>query len=181
LKYIVLTRITALAFLSASVMSYGQISIPASGIINTVAGNGTNGYSGDGGLATSAEIAYPPGMAVDSFGNIYIADTANNRIRKVTASTGDISTVAGNGTAGYSGDGGLATSAKLNWPESVAVDTSGNLYIADTDNNRVRKVTASTGYISTVAGTGAAGDSGNGGLACGVLDQFHTTRCLELI
>jgi sugar lactone lactonase YvrE len=126
----------------------------ASGDISTVAGDGTAGYSGDGGAATSAELNYPVGAVVDSAGDIYIADTYNQRIRKVTASTGKISTVAGNGTSGYSGDGGAATSAELNYPQSVAVDGSGNIYIADTGNQRIRKVTASTGIISTVAGGG---------------------------
>jgi uncharacterized repeat protein (TIGR03803 family) len=137
----------------------------ATGIISTVAGNGTFGYSGDGGAATKAEIGYPSGVAVDSAGNIYIADYANERIRKVTVSTGIISTVAGNGTAGYSGDGGAATSAELQHPVGVAVDSAGNIYIADMENNRIRKVTASTGKISTVAGDGTEGYSGDGGAA----------------
>jgi sugar lactone lactonase YvrE len=138
---------------------------PPPGIINTVAGNGTAGYSGDGGAATSAELHGPNAVAVDTAGNIYIADYYNNRIRKVTASTGDISTAAGNGTAGYSGDGGAATSAELNGPGDVAVDSAGNIYISDLGNNRVRKVTVSTGVISTVAGNGTKGYSGDGGAA----------------
>ncbi len=137
----------------------------STGIIFTVAGNGTAGYSGDGGAATSAELSGPYGMAVDSFGNLYIADTSNNRIRKVTVSTGIISTVAGNGTTGFSGDGGPATSAELESPFDVEEDSSGNLYIADTSNNRIRKVSASTGIISTIAGNGGAGYGGDGGPA----------------
>jgi hypothetical protein len=137
----------------------------STGIITTVAGNGTVGYSGDGGAATSAEINLPWSVAVDSTGNIYFADYGNSRIRKVTVSTGIITTVAGNGTAGYSGDGGAATSAKINYPEGVTVDSSGNIYIADYNNNRVRKVTVSTGKISTVAGNGTQGFSGDGGAA----------------
>ncbi len=137
----------------------------APGIINTVAGDGIRGYSGDGGLATSAEVNIPYGLAVDTAGNIYIADLENNRIRKVTASTGIISTVAGNGTAGYSGDGGAATSAEINFPYGVAVDSAGNIYIADNGNQRIRKVTVSTGIISTVAGNGIVGYSGDGGPA----------------
>jgi trimeric autotransporter adhesin len=136
----------------------------ATGVISTVAGNGTKGYSGDGGAATSAEIG-PNGLTVDSAGNIYMADEFSNRIRKVTASTGIISTVAGNGTAGYSGDGGAATSAELNVPDAVAVDGAGNIYLSDHNNERVRKVTVSTGKIATIAGNGTAGYSGDGGLA----------------
>jgi len=144
---------------------YGQITLPPPGIINTVAGDGTGGYSGDGGLATRAEISDPFGVAVDSAGNIYIADYLNHRIRKVSASTGDISTVAGNGTEGSSGYGGPATSAELYWPTGVAVDSADNIYIADEGNDWISKVTASTGIITVVAGTGALGYSGDGGLA----------------
>ncbi|MBV8732832.1 MAG: hypothetical protein JO336_23735, partial [Acidobacteriia bacterium] len=133
----------------------------STGVISTFAGipNGC-GYSGDGGPATSAELNVPAGVALDSSGNLYIADLANNRIRKVTASSGIISTIAGNGTAGYAGDGGPAISAQLNGPSSVALDSSGNVYIADTGNYRIRKVTAGTGEISTIAGNGTAGYSG---------------------
>jgi sugar lactone lactonase YvrE len=134
----------------------------STGIITTVAGTGTPGYSGDGGPATSAELNSPFGIAVDAAGNIYIADYFNNRVRKVTASTGDISTFAGNGTQGFSGDGATATSAEMHYPTSVAVDTVGNIYIADDVNDRIRKVTASTGIIQTVAGTGSTGYSGDG-------------------
>ncbi len=137
----------------------------STGIISTVAGNGTQGYAGDGGAATSAELQGPTGVAVDSAGNIYIADSYGNRIRKVAASTGIISTVAGNGNIGHSGDGGPATSAQLYYPYGVAVDTAGNIYIADSDNYRIRKITASTGIISTMAGNGTCGYSGNGGVA----------------
>jgi sugar lactone lactonase YvrE len=134
----------------------------ATGLISTVAGNGTAGYNGDGVAATSAELNSPTGVAVDGAGNLYIGDKSNNRIRKVTASTGLISTVAGNGTAGYNGDGIAATSAELDSPPRVAVDGAGNLYIADQSNNRVRMVTASTGLISTVAGNGTAGYNSDG-------------------
>ena len=133
--------------------------------ISTVAGNGTPGFSGDGGAATSAELNLAAGVAVDGAGNLYIADFNNNRIRKVAANTGTISTVAGNGTPGYSGDGDAATSAELNGPGGVTVDSVGNLYIPDLNNDRIRKVAASTGMISTVAGNGTQGHSGDGGLA----------------
>ncbi len=135
------------------------------GIITTIAGNGTTGYSGDGGPATSAALFEPAGVAVDDSGNVYIADYENQRIRKVTASTGIITTIAGTGTAGYSGDGGATTSAALNGPLGVAVDASGNVYIADYSNQRIRKVTAGAGIITTIAGTGTAGYSGDGSAA----------------
>ena len=118
--------------------------------ISTVAGTGSAGYSGDGGPATSAQLNQPYGVAVDSQGNLYIGDQWNHRVRKVTPS-GTITTVAGTGTAGYSGDGGPATDAQLNWPYGVAVDSADNLYIADYENDRVRKVDASSGTITTVA------------------------------
>ncbi len=137
----------------------------ATGIISTVAGTGSYGYSGDGGPATSAGLSDPYGIAVDAAGNLYIADTYNEVIRKVTIATGVISTVAGNGSGGYAGDGGPATSAELSSPEGIAVDGAGNLYIADTYNSVIRKVTAATGVISTVAGNGNFGYSGDSGPA----------------
>ncbi|HVL67081.1 MAG TPA: Ig-like domain repeat protein, partial [Vicinamibacterales bacterium] len=136
----------------------------ATGIVTTVAGNGTAGFSGDGGPATSASMRNPIGIAIDAQGNIYIADWPNNRVRKVTAATGTITTVAGDGTTGGGGDGGLATSASLT-PIGLAVDPGGHLYIADSAHDRVRRVDAATGIITTVAGTGAGGFSGDGGLA----------------
>ncbi len=136
-----------------------------SGIITTVAGGAGAGYAGDGGPATSAQLDRPDGVAVDSSGNIYIADTLNYVIRKVTASTGVISTIAGTGTVkGYTGDGGPAVSAKLNLPVDLAVDPSGNVYFSDQDNDVVRKISTS-GVISTVAGSGKAGFAGDGGPA----------------
>jgi sugar lactone lactonase YvrE len=120
------------------------------GIISTVAGKETQGFSGDNGRAIAAQLSYPVGVAVDSADNLFIADAGNNRIRKVTPA-GIISTVAGNWSSGYSGDGGTATRAELNGLYGVAVDSAGNLYIADTGNRRIRKVTAE-GIISTVAG-----------------------------
>ena len=136
-----------------------------SGTITTYAGTGGSGYSGDGSAATAARLNAPTGLATDSNGNLFIADSANNVIRRVAVSTKVISTIAGNGTALFSGDGSAATSASLSGALGVAVDSSGNVFIADTGNNRVRKVTASTGIISTVAGNGTTTDSGNGGPA----------------
>ena len=137
--------------------------VSTSGIITTVAGNGTQGYSGDGGSADSAELYLPTGVAVDVSGNLFIADDGNNRIRKVSTS-GIITTVAGNGNNDYSGDGGSATSAELFWPSGVAVDASGNLFIADYYNHRIRRV-STNGIITTVAGNGKGGYSGDGGSA----------------
>jgi uncharacterized protein (TIGR03437 family) len=134
-----------------------------SGTITTIAGNGGVSYSGDGGPAIQAQLNMPQAVTVDSSGNVYIADTANNVVRKVTAA-GIISTLAGNGVAGFGGDGSAASSAQLNAPQGVAVDASGNVYIADTGNARVRKVSTS-GTISTYAGSGTIGFSGNGGAA----------------
>jgi len=115
------------------------------------------GYSGDGGQATAATLNTPMGFAVDSVDNLYIADTGNNRIRKVT-SDGVITTVAGDGSAGFSGDGGhKATAASLSQPRDVGVDSAGNLHIADTGNRRIRKVTP-VGVITTVAGSGPTAD-----------------------
>jgi uncharacterized protein (TIGR03437 family) len=133
------------------------------GLINTVAGNGTYGYSGDGGPATGAQLFDPEGVATDSQGNLYISDVANFRVRKVSPG-GVITTVAGNGKLGYSGDGGAATSAELASPGAVAADSQGNLFIADVNNQRVRRVSPD-GTIITVAGLGTAGFSGDGGPA----------------
>lgn len=149
--------------------------VKSSGLVNFFAGNGTYGYSGDGGPATSAELTYAYGVAKDSVGNVYIADTSNCLIRKVNTA-GIISTFAGlviGGTSprcGYTGDGGAATSAELNQPYNVAVDSKNNVYIADYSNYVVRKVTAATGIISTIAGIGGIGGySGDGGPATSAL------------
>src|SRR5438093_4862303 len=136
--------------------------VPAlSETINTVAGGGP----GDGGDATIAHLNSPAGVAVDSSGNLYIADLGNERIRKIAAATGIITTVAGNGVLGFAGDGSAATSASLSVPVGVAVDAGGNLYIADHSNNRIRKVTPGTGIITTVAGNGSPSFAGDGGAA----------------
>jgi uncharacterized protein (TIGR03437 family) len=138
--------------------------VSPNGTISNFAGNGGAGSSGDGSAATSAQLHGPQGLAVDASGNLFIADTMNAKVRKVSAN-GVITTVAGSGTPGYGGDGGAAASAQLNLPMGVAVDSSGNLYIADFGNSRVRKVSASGAIISTVAGNGTAGYSGDGGPA----------------
>jgi hypothetical protein len=130
--------------------------------IVTVAGNGTGGFLGDGGAAVTAELKSPSGIALDGLGNLFVADASNNRVRRVDAATGTITTVAGGGTTGL-GDGGPATLAQLGYPEGVALDGSGNLYIADSGNGRIRVVDAATGTISTLAGNGISGFSGDGG------------------
>jgi len=162
---------------------YGQPM--TAGDVYTIAGNGENGFSGDGGPATSAELSFPQGVSVDGNGNVVIADTLNERVRVVAATTGtfygqpmtagDIYTIAGNGNIGFSGDGGPATSAEMTLPEGLAVDGAGNVVIDDSDNNRVRVVAPATGTfygqpmtagdIYTIAGNGNLGSSGDGGPA----------------
>ena len=137
----------------------------ATGIITTIAGSGSPGSSGDGGLATAAKLTTPDGVVVAANGDFYIDDRGNNRVRKVIAATGIIIAYAGTGTAGYSGDGAAAILAKLNLPQGISLAGNGDLYIADTGNNVIRKVSALTGVITTYAGTGTAGSTGDGGAA----------------
>jgi len=166
------------------IASSGDVTIrkvsASTGIITTVAGGGTCVgaynhplYCGDNGPATSA-IVSATGIAFDSTDNMYIADNGNNVIRKVTASTGIITTVAGNGTNGYSGDNGLASSAQLAHPERVVLDAAGNIYFSDYVNYRLRKVSASTGIITTVAGNGTSGFSGDNGPATSAEIEFSS-------
>jgi hypothetical protein len=144
------------------------------GFIYTTVGTGVQGFYGDGGPATAAELYGPANLVFDKKGNMFIADQWNNRIRRVDASTGYINTVAGDGTLGYGGDNGPADLAKLNQPASLVVDASDNIYIADFCNNRVRVVTDSNGYIYTIAGTGLPGYSGDGGQATAAkIDHPH--------
>jgi hypothetical protein len=148
-----------LSFLFLNSLLYGQV-------ITTIAGGGTGAPgSGDGGPATAARIGYTGGFAIDKYGNTYIADGNNQRVRKVDAVTGIISTVAGIGTAGFSGDGGSATAARFNFPAWISFDTAGNYYIADANNFRIRKVDIATDIVTTYAGTGTLGYSGDGGPA----------------
>ena len=151
----------------------------ATGIISNVAGSGdgTQGYSGDNGPAGASLLNNPNGVAVDANENVYIADTLNNRIRVVNTQattqtlfgvsipSGYINTIAGTGTAGDTGDGGLAVDAKLSSPLYVSLDSSSNLFISDSGNYKIRIVSPSTFDISTIAGTGVEGNTGNGGLA----------------
>lgn len=138
------------------------------GLGASIAGNGTQGFGGDGGPATQAELSINmfSGVAVDSSGNVYLSDSQNNRVRMIAAATASITTVAGDGSSGYSGDGGSAISAQLSSPYGLALDASGNLYIVDGFNSVVRMVSATSGMIATVAGVpGKSGDSGDGGPA----------------
>jgi len=137
--------------------------VDVAGIITTIAGTGTPGYTGDGGPATIATLGRPTGLAMDNVGNLFIADQDNHAVRKIDLS-GNISTVAGTGTPGYTGDTGPATVAQLNHPYYIAFDLSGNLIIADESNHAIRKVDGS-GTITTIAGNGTPGYSGDGGAA----------------
>lgn len=148
--------------------------IDSAGIIMSVAGNGVEGFSGDGGPAISAALNSPRGIAVDAARNLYIADTHNNCIRRVDMQTGLISTVAGTGALGSSGDGTLATAAVLALPHGMAMDKDGNLYLADTGNNRIRRIDAKTGVITTIAGNDVQSFSGDGGP--GIQASLNTPR-----
>ena len=138
---------------------------PGTGVIETVAGTGEWGYSGDGGPARSATFAVPTALALDADGNLLVCDVENHRVRKIDLGTLVVTTVAGNGSASSAGDGGPALAASLHSPASLAVAASGDVYVAEGLGNRVRKVARATGIISTVAGTGQAGFSGDGGPA----------------
>ena len=131
-------------------------------LISTIAGTGSPGYNGDNISATVAQFSAPVGIAIDGSGDIYVADRDNDRVRRIDHATGIVVTLAGNGVTGYNGDGIASSSAYLNRPVDVAFGPSGDLYIADRDNNRIRKVAKSSGIISTVAGTGEAGYNGDG-------------------
>jgi uncharacterized protein (TIGR03437 family) len=137
--------------------------VTPAGIITTIAGIGIEGFSGDGGPAVNAMLGRPVALALDNGGNLYIADSTSQRIRKIDTN-GNITTIAGNGVDAFTGDGGLAVNASLGFPIGVAVDGAGNVYVADGDNNRIRKISTS-GIITTVAGNGAGGFTGDGGLA----------------
>src|SRR5215469_12564760 len=134
-------------------------------IISTAVGTGERGFAGDGGPADRAVLNGPFDIGFDAEGNLYFSDTFNHRIRRVDARTGIITTCAGSGEAGYSGDSGPAIRAQLNEPYGIAVDLAANVYIADRHNHCVRRVDGTSGVITTFAGNGAAGSSGDGGLA----------------
>jgi sugar lactone lactonase YvrE len=148
------------------------------GIITTVAGDGTQGYSGDAGPATSAAIDSPTGLALDNQNNLYLADTHNHRIRKITAATGIITTIAGTGTQSFSGDTAASTAATLALPHGITIDPAGNLYLADTQNHRIRRIDATTGIITTIAGDGTQAFAGDGGPA--IAASLNTPRAAAL-
>jgi sugar lactone lactonase YvrE len=149
------------------------------GKIVTIAGTVAFGYAGDNGPATAASLLFPTGLATDQQGNLYIVDTGNNRIRKVAASTGLITTVAGNGSARFANDGQLATEASLNGPRAVAFDAVGNFYIADSGNDRIRRVDFRTQIIQTVAGNGERRFSGDGGPAIAAALSFPLSVAID--
>lgn len=175
----IVAKAQALICLLALALLIGSASRVGAQIIETVAGNGTAGYTGDGGSAVLAQLNKPHGLALDGTGNVLIADTENHVVRRVEVLTGAITTIAGNGLGGFGGDGGPATSAQLFEPTGVAVDGGGNFFIADHSNHRIRMVAAGTGVITTVAGTGAPGYSGDGGLALTAQLQFPTSVVVD--
>jgi sugar lactone lactonase YvrE len=167
-----------LAALTCSVIRVAAQETAAPGTITTVAGTGQAGFSGDGGPATQARLNFPFSVAIDAAGNLFIAELDGNRVRKVSPE-GTISTVAGTGKAGFSGDGGPATQARLNMPHGLAVDRAGNLFISDLNNQRVRKVSPE-GIITTVAGNGQLGFSGDGGPATAARINWPSGLAVDL-
>lgn len=157
---------------------YTQWGSQATGSIRTIAGTGTPDFGGDGAAATAAMLYYPSGMALDDNGNLYVCDQGNHRIRKISAATGLISTIAGTGTQGYGGDGGPATAALLGGPAAIVLDRVGNLYFSDSYNHRIRKIVLGSGVITTIAGTGVQGFGGDGGAA--VAAKLDTPEGLAL-
>src|SRR5579883_482559 len=153
--------------------------LAAPGTITTIAGTGEKGYSGDFGKAATAKLNEPFHCDLDAAGNLYVAEAGNHCVRRIDARTGRITTVAGCGKAGYSGDGGPATKAKLNEPYAAAVASNGDLYIVDRLNAVVRKVDGRTGVITTVAGTGKKGYGGDGGKATAALMREPNDCCLD--
>ncbi|MBI3448457.1 MAG: hypothetical protein HY049_06010, partial [Acidobacteria bacterium] len=154
---------------------------PAGASIATVAGNGLLSATGDGGQAAQSGLGALGGIATDAAGNLFIADVDNNDVRRVDGATGIITTFAGNGTAGFAGDGGPAVSASLRAPKGVGLDAAGNLFIADTGNSRIRRVDASTGVITTIAGTGVNSFTGDGGPATAATFRSPTSVVVNAV
>ena len=167
-----LRALAAKANFTTSAVQSQTYTITTYGLITTAAGNGVIGSTGDNGTATAAKIYGPSGVAVDASGNIFIADTQNNKIRKVTKTTNIITTFAGTGLPTYAGDGSAATSASLRNPYGIVFDSSGNLYFSDQYNHRIRKITVSSGTISTIAGDGTMSFCGDGAPATSACLQF---------
>ncbi|UPT66679.1 MAG: T9SS type A sorting domain-containing protein [Sphingobacteriales bacterium JAD_PAG50586_3] len=153
----------------------------ATGIITNVAGTGNNGFSGDGGLAINATMAMPTEINLDTQGNVYFTDKANDRIRKIDVSTGFISTIAGTGIANNSGDGGPALSAEINHPYGIAIDGNNNIYFSAYSNHSVRRIDGITGIVTTVAGIGTAGFSGDGGPGNAAALNFPEGICVDSV
>lgn len=151
----------------------------SNGLITTIAGTGKNGYNGDGFDAINAQLNAPMGVAIDTSGNIYIADDGNYRIRKINIKSGKISTVAGTGTQGFSGDGGPATSAQLGDPWHISFDAANNMYITDYSNSRIRKINAVDGIINTVAGNGSIEYNGDGGSAINASLNYPVATAID--
>ncbi len=151
----------------------------STGIVTRIAGSDTYGNSGDGGPAINALFQFTKSVRMDKQGNLFIAEYAGHRVRKINIATGIITTVAGNGSAGYSGDGGSAVNASVNTPSDLAIDDAGNIFIADYYNSRIRKVDAATGIISTIAGTGVASYSGDGGAATNAGIPYPNSICVD--
>ena len=152
---------------------------PWTGWVETLAGSAGSGYSGDGGIASEAVLNRPTGVAVDASGNLYVADTGNQRVRKIDLATGIVSTVGGIGTPGYSGDGEGGAAAQLARPRGLAVDATGNLYVADSANHRVRRIDSATGIITTVAGSGSPALRWTGGNADEARMDYPTSLALD--
>ena len=178
-RYLVFSAALACAGLwSTPAQAQAVLTVTPGRLVATAAGTGTPGYTEQNGPAISAALASPAALAYDAAGNLYIADANNHVIRKVLKSGGTITTIAGTGAAGFSGDGGAATAAQLDTPTGIALDGSGNLFIADSHNHRIREMT--DGVITTIAGTGTAGFSGDGGQATGAQLALPSAVALDL-
>ncbi len=170
---------TAVAWIPATAAVEKSDTKGAKAVITTVAGTGASDFKGDGGAASAAGLSNPRGIAVDAVGNVYISDSTNNRVRKIDAASGTITTVAGNGNRDYSGDGGPAVKASIAFPMGLTVDREGHLYIADARNHRIRRVDAKTGIITTVAGQGMRGLGGDNGPALSALLSYPTSVTVD--
>lgn len=170
---------TAVAWIPATAAVEKSDTKGAKAVITTVAGTGASDFKGDGGAASAAGLSNPRGIAVDAAGNVYISDSTNNRVRKIDAASGTITTVAGNGNRDYSGDGGPAVKASIAFPMGLTVDREGHLYIADARNHRIRRVDAKTGIITSVAGQGMRGLGGDNGPALSALLSYPTSVTVD--